>query len=168
MGAQDLLGVAGPGPPAAAAASSSGAPDPLAALGFGAAAQPPQQQGTPPQHAPVTVFDKDGVSVRFAFVKPPGRPDAVDINATYSNAGPSPVTGFTLQVPPAHGALLQRCRTAPYDPAGRIRSPSLVHHPGRARSGCKSHTPELHVNASQPCNDRSSGCRVLFHTAAAR
>lgn len=106
--AQDLFGVAGPGP--SSTTPSSDGYDSLAGLGFGAAQLPPAaggQQGTPTSYPSVTVFEKDGVSVSFAFAKPPGQPGAVDIAATYSNAGPSPVTGFTLQV---HQSL---CRVAP-------------------------------------------------------
>lgn len=74
--------------PAAAAAS-----DPLADLGFGAPAP-----AAAPAFPPITVFDKDGVRVGFAFTKTPGQPALTDITATFTNSGAVPVTGFSLQV----------------------------------------------------------------------
>lgn len=49
---------------------------------------------------PITVFDKDGVRIGFAFAKPPGQPAATDITATFTNSGAAPVSGFSLQVSP--------------------------------------------------------------------
>jgi hypothetical protein len=100
---QDLLNLGGPAPSAAAPSAA----DPLAALGFGPAAAAP-----PAAFPSVTVFQKDGVSITFAFAKPPGAPGQTDITATYTNSGPAPVTGFTLQVGPLHPRHMQPAATA--------------------------------------------------------
>jgi hypothetical protein len=92
---QDLLNLdAGP----ASAAPSSG----LDAFGsslfgdaFGAA---PSASASPLAFPSATAFAKDGISVSFAFAKPPGQPNVTDITATYTNSDAAPVTGFSLQV----------------------------------------------------------------------
>ena len=89
---QDLFGLGDTPAPAAAAAS-----DPLADFGFGAPAP-----AAAPAFPPITVFDKDGVRVGFAFTKTPGQPALTDITATFTNSGAAPVTGFSLQVCKRH------------------------------------------------------------------
>ena len=93
VGLQDLFGLGDAQAPAAAAAS-----DPLADLGFGAPAAP----AAAPAFQPITVFDKDGVRVGFAFTKPPGQPGLTDISATFTNSAAAPVTAFSLQVRGLH------------------------------------------------------------------
>ena len=82
---QDLFGLGDTPAPAVS--------DPLADLGFGAPAA-----AAAPAFPPITVFDKDGVRVGFAFSKTPGQPALTDIAATFTNSGAAPVTGFSLQV----------------------------------------------------------------------
>jgi hypothetical protein len=89
---QDLFGLGDTPAPAAAAAS-----DPLADFGFGAPAP-----AAAPAFPPITVFDKDGVRVGFAFTKTPGQPALTDITATFTNSGAAPITGFSLQVCKRH------------------------------------------------------------------
>lgn len=55
--------------------------------------QPPAQSTIPPR----TVYDKDGVSVVFAFSKPGGPPNLTDITATYRNSSDRTVSDFSLQ-----------------------------------------------------------------------
>ena len=105
---QDLLNLDA-GPPSAAPAGPSGSFDALGGLGdaFGAAAP-----ASAPSFPAITAFSKDGVSVSFAFSKPPGQPHVTDITATYTNSDAAPVSGFSLQVlptailPSAHHAAL--------------------------------------------------------------
>lgn len=63
---------------------------------------PPSSSPTPP--VPTTyqrvVFNKEGVSIAFAFSKPPGQPAVTDISASISNNGSATVAGFVLQVRP--------------------------------------------------------------------
>jgi hypothetical protein len=100
---QDLLnlGLDEPSPPPPSATHTS---DPLSLLdaSFGSAAPAPAP--TPgagpgqPGFPTATVFDKDGITITFAFSKAAGQPALTDIAATFTNNGPSQVTGFTLQV----------------------------------------------------------------------
>ncbi|BDA45799.1 AP-1 complex subunit gamma-1 [Coccomyxa sp. Obi] len=85
----DLFGLGSA--PAQAAAPAS---DPLADLGASFAVP---AAAAAPAFPPVTVFDKDGVRIGFAFSKPPGQPATTDITATFTNSGAAPVTGFSLQ-----------------------------------------------------------------------
>jgi hypothetical protein len=85
---QDPLGSLFGAPPAATSSA------PLSADMFGAPPAATLAAGFPP----VQVFDKDGINVTFEFTKAAGNPQVTDIDATYSNSGPSPVTEFTLQV----------------------------------------------------------------------
>lgn len=87
---QDLFGLGGAPAPAAPPAS-----DPLADLGASFAVP---AAAAAPAFPPITVFDKDGVRIGFAFSKPPGQPATTDITATFTNSGAAPVTGFSLQV----------------------------------------------------------------------
>ena len=99
---QDLLNLDA-GPPSAAPAGPSGGFDALGGLGdaFGSAAPAPTSF-----FPAVTAFSKDGVSVSFAFSKPPGQPHVTDITATYANSDAAPVSGFSLQVLPTNNILL--------------------------------------------------------------
>jgi hypothetical protein len=56
--------------------------------------------GTPSAAAAATVpvFSQEGLSISFAVTPLPGQPGAVDITATYSNAGLDDVADFNLQV----------------------------------------------------------------------
>ena len=92
---QDLLNLdAGP----ASAAPSSGL-DALGSSSFGDAfGAAPSASASPPAFPTVTAFAKDGISVSFAFAKPPGQPNITDITATYTNSDAAPVTSFSLQV----------------------------------------------------------------------
>ncbi|KAK9814370.1 hypothetical protein WJX72_004689 [[Myrmecia] bisecta] len=103
--AGDLLDLLGG--PAAPAPASMPAQDPLGGL-FGS--QPTTSapamdafgdlMGSPapqPSFPITTVFEKDGITVTFAFTKPPGQPSVTDIEASYTNASAAPVTDFTLQ-----------------------------------------------------------------------
>lgn len=91
----DLLGN-GPGasPPAAAAAASMPAP----ALGgmdlLGDVLGGPAN--SPPSVARLTPFTKDGITVVFELTQGV-QAGTTSIKAIYTNAGPSPVSGFTLQ-----------------------------------------------------------------------
>lgn len=93
---QDLLNLGGGAPSAAPAASSSGF-DPLGSLSDSSFGAPPAASSAP-AFPTITAFSKDGVSVSFAFSKPPGQPSVTDISATYTNSDAAPVTGFSLQV----------------------------------------------------------------------
>lgn len=70
--------------------------DPLANLlgaGAPAAARPAAAAA-----ATVPVFNQEGLSISFAVTPLPGQPGAVDIIASYSNAGLDDVADFNLQV----------------------------------------------------------------------
>ncbi|KAK9904228.1 hypothetical protein WJX75_007294 [Coccomyxa subellipsoidea] len=119
----DLFGLGDTPAPAAAAAS-----DPLADFGFGAPAP-----AAAPAFPPITVFDKDGVRVGFAFTKTPGQPALTDITATFTNSGAAPVTGFSLQ------AAVPKFMQLKLDPAsGATLAPM----------GAGNATQQLHVNNS--------------------
>ena len=90
---QDLLNLGAGDSSAAPAASSSGF-DPLGSLSDASFGAPTAAEAFPA----ITAFSKDGVSVSFAFSKPPGQPNVTDITATYTNSDAAPVTGFSLQV----------------------------------------------------------------------
>ena len=104
---QDLLNLDA-GPPSAAPAGPSGGFDALGGLGdaFGSAAPAPA-----PSFPAITAFSKEGVSVSFAFSKPPGQPHVTDITATYTNSDAAPVSGFSLQVLPTD-VLPSACNVA--------------------------------------------------------
>jgi hypothetical protein len=51
----------------------------------------------------VHVFNQEGLSISFAVTPLPGQPGAVNITATYSNAGLDDVADFNLQVGNAAG-----------------------------------------------------------------
>lgn len=70
--------------------------DPLALLDDSFGSTTPAAQ--PLSFPPVTVFEKDGISITFAFSKPAGQPALTDIIATFNNSGGSQITGFALQV----------------------------------------------------------------------
>uniref|UniRef100_A0A383VEJ1 AP-1 complex subunit gamma n=1 Tax=Tetradesmus obliquus TaxID=3088 RepID=A0A383VEJ1_TETOB len=89
--ASDILGMLGDPGTAAAAAPV----DPLANLlgaGAPAAARPAAAAA-----ATVPVFNQEGLSISFAVTPLPGQPGAVDIIASYSNAGLDDVADFNLQ-----------------------------------------------------------------------
>lgn len=94
---QDLLNLdSGPSSAAAPAAATSGGFDALGSFGdsFGGSSTATSS----PEFPTVTAFSKDGISVSFAFAKPPGQPNVTDITATYTNSDAAPVSGFSLQV----------------------------------------------------------------------
>lgn len=70
--------------------------DPLALLDDSFGSTTPAAQ--PLSFPTVTVFEKDGISITFAFSKPAGQPALTDIIATFNNSGGSQITGFALQV----------------------------------------------------------------------
>ncbi len=112
---QDLLNL-GAGPPSAAPAASSSGFDPLGSLSdssFGA----PAAASSAPAFPTITAFSKDGISVSFAFSKPPGQPNVTDITATYTNSDTAPVTGFSLQVLYQYPAVCS-CISLPSGTAG--------------------------------------------------
>ena len=51
-----------------------------------------------------TVYDKEGLSILFAFCKPAGQPSVTDIAVTVSFSGSGNVVGFVLQVTALHPA----------------------------------------------------------------
>ena len=106
---EDLLGGGGGSPaPAEAAAAQAAAPPPLMDL-LGGSPAPGQPAAPVPDTAtaavtltfpPVQAYrhERTGVSITFAFMKPPGAEDLTEVTATYVNPGPTPVTQFNLQV----------------------------------------------------------------------
>ena len=94
---------------AAMTSSTSAAPAPVGAMGAMGAVT-------------VTAFQKDGLTVTFACTKPDpvNNPAATTVTASYVNAGPAPVTGFTLQaaVPKTMTLALQPASGADVPPNG--------------------------------------------------
>ena len=112
MASQDLLNLGAGAPSAAHTASSSGF-DPLGSLGESSFGAPPAASSAP-AFPTITAFSRDGISVTFAFSKPPGQPGVTDISATYTNSDATPVNGFSLQVR-QFPCLLLLCRSVLWD-----------------------------------------------------
>merc|ERR1712137_930690 len=70
-------------------ASHSPAPTSSPAGSFGSA-----NSGIPS----ITAFEKSGVKIQFAFMKQPGQQHVTLINAIVTNATPTPLNNFTIQV----------------------------------------------------------------------
>ncbi|EOD12161.1 gamma-adaptin [Emiliania huxleyi CCMP1516] len=88
----DLLG--GGGPPAAAAAPPV---DAMAMLGMGGAAPAPPP-AAPGSFPPFQAWNKNGLQIEFACTKDASNPSVTAIEASFTSAQPTPLTGFNFQV----------------------------------------------------------------------
>eukprot|EP01096_Ripella_sp_DP13-Kostka_P003624 TRINITY_DN1544_c3_g2_i2.p1 TRINITY_DN1544_c3_g2~~TRINITY_DN1544_c3_g2_i2.p1 ORF type:complete len:867 (+),score=475.34 TRINITY_DN1544_c3_g2_i2:57-2603(+) len=88
----DLLGGGG-GSLAPSASPLFGGPSPVLGVGLGGAA---------PALPPIIAYSKNGIQLKFDFLKQPGFPNVTLINSTLTNATPVPLVNFVVQaaVPP--------------------------------------------------------------------
>ena len=66
----------------------------------GLSGPPTSAPASAPSNLQRTVYDKEGLSILFAFSKPAGQPSVTDIAATATFSGSGNVAGFVLQVNP--------------------------------------------------------------------